>query len=271
MKVLKDTHSHTVYYMAIFFIIFPFALGAIVAIDKFVPWNIAGEPKDWLSFWGTYISGVASFIVIFISIKHHQDLKELQIKIIRKETLNDILDDVHNLNHKFNSDYILNKINNIQDQSCPSQYRCALRDAQNETEWFYIKYHTEINSRNRLEFADYYSAIQLGFSEIKVYLLTMYIIDSIKNNQALSLEQIINELKNRFKEEDEIVYNIFLKRIKSFENKNILDPKLKIKSHFTKEFIKDNNQTYCTIINKGISLIDKQKMKLEEILYLDAK
>ena len=75
------------YYICVFFILFPFLIGALVACHRFVPWDFAGEPKDWLSFWGSYISGIATFIVIFISIKQHKDLKKLQIDILLLKTV----------------------------------------------------------------------------------------------------------------------------------------------------------------------------------------
>lgn len=80
MKIMRKIWNHIkkywMYYICVFFILFPFLIGALVACHRFVPWDFAGEPKDWLSFWGSYISGIASFVMIWIAWKTLVESKE---------------------------------------------------------------------------------------------------------------------------------------------------------------------------------------------------
>lgn len=75
-RIWNHIEEHWMRYTCIFFILFPFFIGALTACNKFVPWSIAGEPKDWLSFWGSYISGIASFVMIWIAWKTLVESKE---------------------------------------------------------------------------------------------------------------------------------------------------------------------------------------------------
>lgn len=75
-RICKHIKEYWMRYACIFFILFPFLIGVLTACNKFVPWNIAGEPKDWLSFWGSYISGIASFVMIWIAWKTLVESKE---------------------------------------------------------------------------------------------------------------------------------------------------------------------------------------------------
>lgn len=53
-----------------FLVVFPFILNWIVCKQKlsWVP-SIAGEPKDWIVFWGSYIASIASFLMIVLTYK----------------------------------------------------------------------------------------------------------------------------------------------------------------------------------------------------------
>lgn len=82
MRILKKMWNHikkywVCYTCSFFIILLPFIIGALTACNKFVPWEIAGEPKDWLTFWGSYISGIASFIMIWVAWKTLIESKEI--------------------------------------------------------------------------------------------------------------------------------------------------------------------------------------------------
>lgn len=63
------------YWWAILIILaVPILLNFIVLIPAFLP--IAGSGVDWLMFWGTYISAIASFAMVFITWRTLQQNKE---------------------------------------------------------------------------------------------------------------------------------------------------------------------------------------------------
>ena len=62
----------------IFFIALPFLLN--FAVTRYTPfdWRVAGEPKDWIVFWGAYISSISSLIMVYYTyriIKHSESLE----------------------------------------------------------------------------------------------------------------------------------------------------------------------------------------------------
>lgn len=55
------------------FILLPIGLNYILNVN--IGANVIGMPKDWLNFWGTYISGFASFVMLFIAWKTLMETK----------------------------------------------------------------------------------------------------------------------------------------------------------------------------------------------------
>lgn len=72
-----------------FFVSLMFILVFIVIIPRFLndillheqQWDIVGDDKTWLSFWGSYISGIATFVVVGITLITTKDLKKKQTEV----------------------------------------------------------------------------------------------------------------------------------------------------------------------------------------------
>lgn len=273
MKELKRIRNHIkkywMRYICVLFILFPFLIGALTACNKFVPWDIAGEPKDWLSFWGSYISGIASFIVIFISIRQHKDLKKLQIDILRKDAVKELLNDIRNVNRVSESNYVLDRVDNIQELLTPSYYVDIMNYIHDEHYWFYTKYFTEINSDKKSEIAQYYYAVDSGYSEISTYLYTLQILHSMNFKDDEEICLVKDKLEEQNQVNDNYFYSILLQKIDKFSNSIICiywgQIKEKIKLSLRNDFLKNNREKYRIINEKGILLIDKQKKELSEI------
>ena len=63
--------------IALFLIFLPFGLNYIINID--CGFAVIGEPKDWLIFWGTYISSIASAVMVFLTyviIKQNDEIRQ---------------------------------------------------------------------------------------------------------------------------------------------------------------------------------------------------
>lgn len=272
MRMLKRILNHIkIYwmrYICALFILFPFLIGALTACNKFVPWNIAGEPKDWLSFWGSYISGIASFVVIFISIGQHRDLKKLQIDILRKDAVKELLNDIRNVNRVSESNYVLDRVDNTPELLTSSYYVDIMNYIRDEQYWFYTKYFTEINSDNKSEIAQYYYAVESGYTEIFTYLYTLQILHfmNFKDDEEICLVKGKLEEQNL---DNNYCYSILLQKIDKLCNNFIFiywgQIKEKIKLSLRNDFLKSNSEKYRIINEKGILLIDKQKKELNEI------
>lgn len=81
-------------------LIIPLGLNAVLQIPAFVP--IIGDSVSWLTFWGGYISSIASFFMVYYAYRtiklsrgeheqnmrltHHRDLREAMVKI--QDTIN---------------------------------------------------------------------------------------------------------------------------------------------------------------------------------------
>lgn len=66
----------------LFFIVFPFLLNLAVTCDTPIDVKVAGEPKDWLMFWGSYISSIASLVMVYYTyhiIKQNDDIRQGRI------------------------------------------------------------------------------------------------------------------------------------------------------------------------------------------------
>lgn len=51
--------------VVLFFILLPIALNYLIKFE--LGFDVIGEPKDWLMFWGTYISSFATAIMVFLT------------------------------------------------------------------------------------------------------------------------------------------------------------------------------------------------------------
>lgn len=278
MNILKRIWNHVeeywMRYTCIFFILFPFLIGVLTACNKFVPWDIAGEPKDWLSFWGSYISGIASFIVIFISIKQHKDLKKLQIDVLRKDAVKELLNDIRNVNRVSESNYVLDKVDNIQGVLTPSYYVDVMNHIHDEQYWFYTKYFTEINIDKESEIAQYHRDVENGYSIISTYLYALQILHSMNIEDDEYICQVKEKLiEKQKKDNDNYSYDVLLHTISKLSNhvtciywKQIKD---RVKESLKDDFIEKNRKKYRVINKKGILLIDKKKKELNDIFLSD--
>ncbi len=273
MNILKRIWNHVeeywMRYTCIFFILFPFLIGALTVCNKFVPWDIASEPKDWLSFWGSYISGIASFIVIFISIKQHKDLKKLQIDILRKDAVKDLLNDIRNVNRVSESNYVLDKVDNIQGVLTPSYYVDIMNHIHDEQYWFYTKYFTEINIDKESEIAQYHRAVDIGYYEISTYLYAMQILHSMDIDNEEYVCQVIERITKQSNGKNIDSYNVLLQKIEKLNSDVICvswgQIKEKLKLSLRNDFLNNNSEKYSVINEKGILLIDKKKKELNDI------
>ncbi len=60
----------------------PFILNWVVTRNTIMSYRLAGEPKDWIAFWATYLSAIASFtmvVITWITLKQNKEqLNELK-------------------------------------------------------------------------------------------------------------------------------------------------------------------------------------------------
>lgn len=62
MKVLKKY-----WWCILFLLLLPFILNWVVTRKTILAYNVAGEPKDWIYFWATYFSAIASLAMVVIT------------------------------------------------------------------------------------------------------------------------------------------------------------------------------------------------------------
>ena len=62
-------HRKTIAASVLFVIAFPFLLNLLVSIPAPTGWPIAGKESDWLVFWATYITSLASFAMVIAAYK----------------------------------------------------------------------------------------------------------------------------------------------------------------------------------------------------------
>ena len=63
--------------IVLFLTALPFGLNYVINID--CGFSVIGEPKDWLIFWGTYISSIASAVMVFLTyiiIKQNDEIRQ---------------------------------------------------------------------------------------------------------------------------------------------------------------------------------------------------
>lgn len=109
--------------LLILLIVFPFLLNFIVICYTPFDLPVAGEPKDWILFWGTYISSIASLgmiILTYIIIKQNDEIRRgtIVFKIIgdgrcfyiHYKNIGNSVAYIKQLN--FNDDFV-NKLNDI--------------------------------------------------------------------------------------------------------------------------------------------------------------
>lgn len=108
----------TIIFCIIFFI--PFIINYMLQIDLNA--DIVGDSRDWLMFWGSYISGVAAFLVILQTHHIQKDMKQQQIMLIRKneqerkvENLKKTLIDYYKLTS-------IDRLESIRDNVCNKRY-----------------------------------------------------------------------------------------------------------------------------------------------------
>lgn len=66
-------------FILVFIVIIPRFLNDILLHEQ--QWDIVGDEKTWLSFWGSYISGIATFVVVGITLITTKDLKKKQTEV----------------------------------------------------------------------------------------------------------------------------------------------------------------------------------------------
>lgn len=53
---------HWMLFILFWLLVFPYILNKLILIDRY--WNIVGGPKEWLAFWPSYLSALASAVMI---------------------------------------------------------------------------------------------------------------------------------------------------------------------------------------------------------------
>lgn len=53
---------HWILFILFWLLVFPYILNKLILIDRY--WNIVGGPKEWLVFWPSYLSALASAVMI---------------------------------------------------------------------------------------------------------------------------------------------------------------------------------------------------------------
>lgn len=74
--------------LALLFLVVPIGLNFIIRLPVLEAGQIIGEPKDWLMFWGAYISSVATSIMVYLTyriIKQNDEARkgEIAMRVVR--------------------------------------------------------------------------------------------------------------------------------------------------------------------------------------------
>jgi hypothetical protein len=56
-------------FLFLLLLLLPFLLNWVVTRNTIMSYRVAGEPKDWISFWVTYLSAIASFMMVIFTWK----------------------------------------------------------------------------------------------------------------------------------------------------------------------------------------------------------
>lgn len=61
-KGVWKSNWHWMFFILFWLLVFPYILNKLILIDSY--WNIVGGPKEWLAFWPSYLSALASAVMI---------------------------------------------------------------------------------------------------------------------------------------------------------------------------------------------------------------
>lgn len=175
----------------LFFIALPFVLN--FAVTRVIPFEleIAGEPKDWIVFWGAYMGVIATIIIIFITLKNQEEIKKAQLDNIlflyKSDFANTLKSDVL----KINSVYSLIEIPilSVEKVNFPNDAYALRRLCQATNQSFYSIYLLETRDKNR--FKEYYHKLQSLYECLKC---TLQMINEVYKSK-LHTDATIDEIK----------------------------------------------------------------------------
>jgi len=261
--------------IVILLIIFPFVLNLILD-NKIDPIT----PKDWLMFWGSYISGGATIIVIFITLKNQQELKKLQLDILKNNKgdsfIRDLISDIELINKTFNPIRIIDIINHPNEKS--ENLKIFRNNLYDTPIWFFSKYLLEI--RDNKIITDYYTDLKKTYAEV-IDILDLsdqvYLSFLPKDTSVKELKVLIEKQKQSAKIKESIITTQFWNEIyNQLSNCNIVDGEVekcvnensRIKN-FEKQLIDSLISNYTSLFHefslKGAKLIRIEKEKLNSI------
>lgn len=175
----------------LFFIIFPFLLNFVVT--RLIPFDleIAGEPKDWIVFWGTYMSVITTVIIIFITLKNQEEIKKVQLDNILFLHKSDFANTLKSDILKINSVYSLREIPilSVEKVNFPKDAYNLRRLCQATNQSFYSVYLLEIRDKNI--FMEYYKNLQSLYGYLKC---TLQMINEVYKS-GLHTDATIGEIK----------------------------------------------------------------------------
>lgn len=107
---------------SVFAILFPYILNSLIIKPRIFP--VAGTPSDWLNFWGTYISSIASAAMLFIALKNireshkeNSDNRLIQVKMMiyeeEKAHINDLAGRLWKFQVSFDMLEVLHQVENM--------------------------------------------------------------------------------------------------------------------------------------------------------------
>lgn len=200
----------------LFFILFPFLLN--FGVTRMIPFDleIAGEPKDWIVFWGAYMSVITTVIIIFITLKNQEEIKKGQLDNIlflhKSDFANTLKSDVL----KINSVYSLREIPilSVEKVNFPKDAYALRRLCQATNQSFYSVYLLEI--RDKDIFMEYYKNLQSLYVSLEC---TLQMINEVYNSE-LHTDATIDEIKK------------FLDKIINYKDVAVSKCAIKVKEKF---------------------------------------
>lgn len=111
---------------SVFAILFPFMLNSLIIKPRICP--VAGTASDWLNFWGTYISSIASAAMLFIALKNirenhkeNSDNRLIQVKMMiyeqEKAHINILADRLWQFQVSFDMLEVLHQVENMKTEA----------------------------------------------------------------------------------------------------------------------------------------------------------
>lgn len=80
---MKSSKMHLLYLLVLFVLLIPFGIDILIGLPKnWLPFPIVGSTENWLSFWASYLSAAATFIMVIYTSwtlkQNNEQLKEIK-------------------------------------------------------------------------------------------------------------------------------------------------------------------------------------------------